>query len=56
MKGSVLRRCGELCRVDSKNVVIVIIEDIIANVTSMAVSQLMYVIVRFVIGLDCRVE
>ena len=56
VKGSALRWCGKLYRVDSKNVVIVVIKDIIANITSMAVSHLMYVIVRFVIGWDCRVE
>ena len=46
VKGSALKQRGKFCKVDSKNVVIVILEDIIANI----------VIVRFVIGWNCRVE
>ena len=49
-----LRRSRKLYRVDSKNVVIFIIEDIITNIALVAVGHLMNVIVRFVIGLDCR--
>ena len=47
------RRCRKLYRVNSKNVVIVIIEDIITNIALVAAGHLMNVIVRFVIGLDC---
>ncbi len=54
VKGSALRRSRKLYRVDSKNVVIVIIEDIITNITLVAAGHLMNVIVRFLIGLDCR--
>ena len=51
VKGSALRRGRKLY---GKNVVIVIIEDIITNIALMAAGHLMNVIVRFVIGLDCR--
>ena len=49
------RRCRKLYRVNSKNVVIVIIEDIITNIALMAAGHLMNAIIGFVIGLDCRV-
>ena len=39
---------------DSKNVVIVIIEDIITNIALVALGHLVNVIVRFMIGWDCR--
>ena len=48
------RRCRKLYRVDSKNVVVVIIEDIITNIALVAMGHLINVIVRFVIGWDCR--
>ena len=54
VKGSALRRGRKLYRVDGKNAVIVIIEDIITNIALVALGHLINVIVRFVIGWDCR--
>ena len=54
VKGSMSRQRRKLYRVDRKNVVIVIIEDIITNIALVAAGHLINVIVRFVIGLDCR--
>ena len=48
------RRCRKLYRVNSKNVVIAIIEDIITNIALMVVGYLINVSIRFVIGWDCR--
>ena len=48
------KRCRKLYRVDSKNVVIVIIEDIITNIALVALGYLINVSIRFMIGWDCR--
>ena len=54
VKGSMSRRSRKLYGLDNKNVVTVIIGDIITNIALVAVGHLVNVIVRFVIGWDCR--
>ena len=54
VKGSMSRRSRKLYGVDNKNVVVVIIRDIITNIALVALGHLINVIVRFVIGWDCR--
>ena len=54
VKGSMSRRSRKLYGVNNKNVVIVIIEDIITNIALMVVVYLINVSIRFMIGWDCR--
>ena len=54
VKGSMSRQRRKLYRVDRKNVVIAIIEDIITNVALMVVGYLLNACIRFMVGWDCR--